>query len=161
MRSQGVGQERPAGVTVIAVLNIIGGAIIALLALVALGAGPEELDLEPGEVAAGAIFLMALAALQITVSVGLLRLRNWARITALVLYSLGALLGFIELVVAGNPLGLLKLVISLVAAVYLNAEGVRDAFYPPLPATWSSPRSETLQEQSDKSESSTGLGPTL
>lgn len=148
------------GVTVIAVLNIIGGAIVALLALVALGAGPEELDLEPGEVAAGAIFLMALAALQITVSVGLLRLRNWARITAIVLYSLGVLLGFFELV-SGNPAGLMKIVIGLIAAIYLGSEGVRDAFdYQPIPATWAQP-SRTSREQPQGSESSTGFDTTL
>lgn len=146
------------GVTVIAVLNIIGGAIMALAALGALGAGPE-LDLEPGAASAVAIFLMTLAALQITVAVGLLHLRNWARITACVLYGLGVLFGFIELV-SGSPAGLLQLVIGLVAAIYLSSEGVREAFdYSP--ATWSSPRSETLQEQPDRSEPGTGFGTTL
>lgn len=147
------------GVTVIAVLNIIGGAIMALAALGALGAGPE-LDLEPEAASAVAIFLMALAALQITVSVGLLRLRNWARITAVVLYSLGVLFGFIGLV-SGSPAGLFQLVIGLVAAIYLSSEGVRDAFNDhPIPATWSRP-SETSQGQSEGSGSSSGFGTTL
>jgi len=118
-------RDRPAGVTVIAVLNIIGAVILGLIGLAAIGAGDPDLT-------AGGLFLLVMAAFTLTVAVGLLRLRNWARITATIMYGLNTLMAFIELVM-GNPAALVGLGVALTMLIYLNREHVREAFTMSLP----------------------------
>lgn len=115
-------RKRPVGVTVIAVLNIIGAVFLGLIGLA--GAG---VIVDSGAAAVAGAFVVGISVFTIAVAVGLLRLRNWARITAIVLYAINALLGLIELVF-GNPFGLLSMGVALTILIYLNLEHVREAF---------------------------------
>ena len=115
-------QERPGGVTFLAVLNIIGAVIVGIIGLAALQ------YLQDASLAAlyGTIGIGVMV-FNITISVGLLRLKNWARIIAIVGYSLGAIGGLITLA-TGDPLGLFQLAVAITIIIYLNRHHVRQAF---------------------------------
>lgn len=102
--------QRPTGVTIIAVLDFIGAAACAILALLmfaggamlgslfnaaanangASGAGMGASFMAGIGIFGGVIFLF-FAALAIFVAIGLLKLKNWARIVTIVLSALGLL----------------------------------------------------------------------
>lgn len=111
------GSGRPSGVTLVAVLNIIGGVIagiggVALAVGVGLGYG---------------LMLLLPALFAVVVAVGLLNLRGWARILAIVGYALNSVGGFIMLT-NGNLAGLLQLGIAFAVIAYLTRPHVRSAF---------------------------------
>jgi hypothetical protein len=98
---------RPAGVTIIAILGIIGGALAALIGLWLWigGAMVSTMAYRPavrmmgmGGAFAGVV-LLGIGALVIVTSIGLLKLQEWARILAIVLnavHLLVAALGLME-----------------------------------------------------------------
>jgi hypothetical protein len=98
--------ERPTGVTVIAVLDFIGAGLVALVAigLIALG-GVLTTAMSSTPLAAltgaGAVIVavicLGFAALGIVIGIGMLKLRNWARIVTIVLTGLGLLGGVLGL----------------------------------------------------------------
>ncbi len=105
--------ERPAGVTVLAVLLMIFAAFAAFagLAFLVLGlGGGAALQMRgantgmsamiAGMGALGGVFLLGLAAVYVVVGVGLLKLLNWARVVTLVLVGLGLLFAAIGLLTA-------------------------------------------------------------
>jgi type II secretory pathway pseudopilin PulG len=113
-----VSMERPAPVTVLAVLQFIGGAacllLAAVLAVVVFG-GRAQAD----EIAFGSGFLVGLlgmAAFQIVCGIGLWRLRSYGRIMQLISAGIGLL---------GIPVGTL---ISIVILVYLLKPGIKLLF---------------------------------
>ncbi len=92
--------ERPTGVTIISVLAFIGAGFLVLVALGALLGGamissmmnyPWAGMLTGVAAVIVAVILLGLAALEIVVGLGLLKLRNWARIMTIVLVGLGLL----------------------------------------------------------------------
>ena len=95
--------NRPAGVTILAVLEFIGAACLALLGvLVIVGAGAGFLgSMSQGQGGMGglmamlggalAVFLFVFAAIGGLVGWGLLTLKNWARIVQIVFSALGVL----------------------------------------------------------------------
>ncbi len=115
-------QRRPGGVTFLAGLNIVGAVIVGIIGLVAVQ------FLQDASLAAlyGTIGIGVMV-FNITISVGLLRLKNWARIIAIVGYSLGALGGLITLA-SGDPLGLFQLAVAIAIITYLSRRHVRQAF---------------------------------
>jgi hypothetical protein len=150
--------KRPVGVTVIAVWNIILAVLLGLGGLI----GAVEMAGEDHAAAAVAgVFIVGLAVLAIIVAVGLLHLRNWARITATVLYGINALAGFIELLL-GNPFGLVGLVVALTILIYLNRAQVREAFTSHLQTeiTSFSPSVEASKGRAGESEPGVGLDTT-
>lgn len=124
-RARSAGRKRPIGVSVLAVFNIIGA---ALFGLAALGAGAEI----PDPAAAGAVGAIfgSVAVFGLVVAIGLWRLRNWARITAVVLYSLSCLGGVVSLFTGAALGGFVQLLVAGGLIAYLCSEGVRDAFDP-------------------------------
>lgn len=120
--SKAEGRRRPIGVSVLAVLNILGG---VLLGLAAMGAANEAADVDVAGPAAAVLGAMAVG--QIVVGTGLWRLRNWARKVAVSLYGLSAVIGILTLFM-GSVAGLLQAGIAVSWAVYLSREHVRDAF---------------------------------
>jgi hypothetical protein len=142
--------QRPAGVTVIAVLDFIGGAfcvIFGLLAFVggsfisgmfsAANAGPAS-GLAAGIGAIiGAVFLV-FAAIAVITGIGLLKLKGWGRILEIILAVLG-LIGVIK-AIAGGALhaGSTSLAILIVEIAYfiwvlwyMFTPGVKAAFSGP------------------------------
>jgi len=91
--------QRPTGVTILAVLAFIAGVFLVVAALLSLlgGAlvstlGSSHMGLIAGLGAAVvAIFFLLLAVLEVVIGVGLLKLRNWARIVTIVLVGLSLL----------------------------------------------------------------------
>lgn len=109
--------NRPGGITTIAVLNIIGGVIVALGSLVA------SVNEEPliGLLGLGfGVFLIGVA-------IGLLKLKQWARIVAIIGYSINLLGGLVQL--GSLPiLGLFGIGIAVTVLVYLNTNKVKSTF---------------------------------
>lgn len=109
---------RPFGVSFLAGLNILG-ALLLMGAAFALGLS--------GESAGVAAVLGLLGVGQFLIARGLWRLKNWARITALVCYGLSATLGLIALF-TGNPMGLVQLLVAGSITGYLSRAHVVEAF---------------------------------
>jgi hypothetical protein len=113
--------SRPMGVTVIAVLNFIGAALIALGFVFALFEGGQDvvaLSIVPFQI----IFL-------VLVGMGLLQLKPWGRIIALIGYSLNVLLDFYSLFSGtAAPATYINLVIAAIVIGYLLRPNVAQAF---------------------------------
>lgn len=93
--------ERPTGVTILAVLALIGAGLSVVAALLVLlgGAMVANMASRPGlGMMAGVggviigVFLLGVAALYAVAGVGFLKLQNWARILVVVLCGLGRFL---------------------------------------------------------------------
>ena len=144
--------ERPAGVTVIGVLEILSAACCALLGILFLFGGAFFMTLmqrsggttSPGAgamVAGGFAFVgiicFAIAALDVIVSIGMFKLREWARITTIVLCSIGVVLGLLGFLrptpmagafLAGLFMRLVGLAINALIIWYLLQANVKQAF---------------------------------
>jgi hypothetical protein len=114
--------RRPTGVSVLSVLNMVGG---ALMIVAAVGVGSVTTD--PGEAAAVGAVYAVLGLSSIAVSIGLWRLHNWARVVTVVLYGISVVTGLLSLVM-GVPLGLLQAIIAGSIARYLCREEIASAF---------------------------------
>lgn len=130
--------NRPTGVTVIAVLFFIGACLLALLACLFLVGGgvaarfmPPDARIPAGIMAAvgavGAIFFLVLAALYVAVGMGLLKLKEWARITAVVLAGISLLFGLLGLI-HFHPFALVRLALAGWILWYLLQPHVVAAF---------------------------------
>lgn len=109
-------KTRPVGVSVLAVLNMLG-AVLMMVGALGLGLSAHEW---------GAALLLGLLGFgQLWVARGLWRLQNWARLTALICYGLSSLAGLVALL-AGEPAGLIQLLVAGGLAGYLTR--VREAF---------------------------------
>lgn len=121
-RAQPAQRSRPVGISVLAVLNVIGAVVVGVAAL---AVGSEVGD-PAAAGAAGAVLGLA-AVLSLVVAVGLWKLRNWARITALVLYSLSVVSGLASLIL-GDPSGVFQMLVAGGIVTYLCRARVREAF---------------------------------
>jgi hypothetical protein len=149
--------NRPQGVTVIAVLHFIGAAFLGCLGLAFLlggGVMAAAIARHTGISAAvigsvgivAFVMFMCFAALNVLIGWGLLNLKEWARIVAIVFAGLGVLGGFFSLF-RFSFFGLIRLAISgwiiwyllqpqVVAAFRgLPATGVPPPMPPPVPRT--------------------------
>lgn len=90
-----VTRKRPVVITILAVLNILGGAfsIIAAAVVVAIRFAGDKQEMDPVVAAILAAFLGILGLLGVMIGMGLLRLQSWARTAQIVLSCIG-LLGF-------------------------------------------------------------------
>ncbi len=120
--------ERPVGVTILAVLEFISAGFFILLGLLllvgggvlgALGGGGEASGYMAAVAAMGAVagvVVLILSVIPLAIGIGLWKLRNWARIVAIVFSGLGVLsnlLGVIGGVTAGEMFSLSSSVIGL------------------------------------------------
>jgi hypothetical protein len=99
--------QRPAGIVVIALLNIILGAVFTVMGLSA-STGFDGIT-----VLAGAVSIL--------VSIGLLGLRRWAWWLAVILYAINIIVGL----TFSNPM---MSIMGLLISTYLWSSGVRQAF---------------------------------
>ena len=136
-------QQRPVGVSIIAVLNWIGGGLLGmgglfmLIIVVALGNVPTDPSGLTGPIVGlgmtlflvlTAVFVV-LSVLTIAVGVGLWRLRPWAQITQIVLGGLSILSGLTNLSSRNLDTSTLCLFIpALVVVTYLLLPTTRAAF---------------------------------
>jgi hypothetical protein len=142
--------QRPTGVTIIAVLDFIGAAGLLILGLLAFaggsllagffnaaatangttGAAPAAGWMAGLGIFLGAIFL-AVAIFVIFVAIGLLKLKNWARITTIVFSALGLLsnLNGFRGGMAGGIVGpIIGLAINILIIWYMLQPNVKAAF---------------------------------
>lgn len=120
--SQAQARRRPLGVSVLAVLQVLGG---VLLGLAAMGIANEAADVDAAGPVAAVLGTMAVG--QILVGTGLWRLRNWARKIAVVLFSVSAVIGVLVMFM-GNVSGLFQAGFAGSWAIYLSRDHVRNAF---------------------------------
>ena len=135
--------ERPVGVTILAVLCFLGaaGSVLGDLAMGAVSAlaGAHAHTPLGGLIGLGgtaaAIVMFLLAALDLAVGIGLLKLQEWARITLLVLTAIGA--AFVVVGFVGSLLHpiifmliyqLIVLAIEVWVIVYLMRASTKAAF---------------------------------
>jgi hypothetical protein len=143
--------QRPTGVTIIAVLDFIGAALCVILGLLmfaggamlgslfsaaatangANGAAPVSGFMAGIGIFIGAIFIF-FAVLAIFVALGLLKLKNWARITSIVLSALGLLGSIRNLALGFHGSGMVMTIIFLAYYIwviwYLLQPNVKAAF---------------------------------
>jgi hypothetical protein len=141
--------QRPTGVTVIAVLDFIGAAFCVIGGVLMFAGGAMLGSLfgaaanANGTPAVGAgvmagmgaalgVIFLLIAALAIVVAMGLLKLKNWARITTIVLAALG-LLGSIRNFIGGLGNGAIIMGVIFVAYYiwviwYMLQPNVKQAF---------------------------------
>jgi uncharacterized membrane protein (DUF2068 family) len=131
--------QRPLGVTILAVLNIVGGVLGLLASLFMLGLfglGGSAVGAETvGAVNGAALVTLVISILQIIVGVGLWRLLGWARFATVVVTFMNFGNAFWRTwggVQTGNVTeiigGLTGVIISLIIAYYLYRPDVRGAF---------------------------------
>jgi len=111
--------RRPGGVTLLSVINFIGG-VLYLIVAVAISGGAAD----AGAMAA-VCALLGLSS--IALAVGLWALCNWARVTAVVLYGLSVLFGLFSLL-AGSPAGLVQIIVAGFILSYLCGSQTISAF---------------------------------
>jgi hypothetical protein len=149
--------QRPAGVTVIAVLDFIGAAFCVIGGLLMFAGGAMLGSLfgaaatangAPGAAPAAGLFAgigifagviaLAFAALAVFVALGLLKLKNWARMTTIVLSALGLLLSIPGLLngFRGGPIVMTIIVLAyyIWTIWYMLQPNVKAAFGQPATA---------------------------
>ena len=97
--------NRPTGVTIIAILGFLGAFLLTIVgcgllfgsAIVATLGMSVPASLVGIGVAMAAVFFFGLAALDVVTGIGLLNLRNWARLVTIVLVGLGLLFAVLGL----------------------------------------------------------------
>lgn len=130
-------RKRPTGVTIIAVLTIIGGiiALIVGIALVALAPLLSQLNVSDGSNTFNdSIFMGMLGALLIVLGIasfvvawGLLKGKGWAWIVAIILSIISIATSIISLV-AGQGGSVGSIIINGVILYYLNRSNVKSYF---------------------------------
>lgn len=137
--------ERPTGVTILAVLCFLGAvcALLAglmffvggsLLSGMAHSAGPGSALLAMGGAVIGVICLF-FAVLYFAVGLGLIKLQNWARVTAIILAAIGIIFGLFGLLGQAMHLMIFSLIFQLIflaiyvwILIYLLKPHVKQAF---------------------------------
>jgi uncharacterized membrane protein HdeD (DUF308 family) len=116
-------KHRPLGVTIIAILTVIGG--IAFLA-----SGITAVTVAPATVGMSAITGAALLALGIAYFVmayGLSKGKGWAWTITVVLSCIGIALGFVS-IVTGNVGAIFNVIINAIILYYINRPHVKSFF---------------------------------
>ena len=138
--------QKPTGVILIGILYIIG-AIVSLLAglaafffggalmMHAAAYGMPVTGMAGGIGAFIGVILLVSAALALIIAIGLLGLKNWARIIAMVLSAIGAVFGLLAVFALMMHFAaimafwqLIKIAINVLIVWYLNQPQVKQAF---------------------------------
>jgi hypothetical protein len=139
--------NRPAGVTILGVLAIVGGVFALLIGLLFLvGSGFLAQHMAPlplifaGLATIGGVFLILLAVFDLVLGIGLLKLANWARLVTMVFAAIGlvfAALGTLGAMVHFFPFLMMRRAVSGVIDAlilwYLSQPHVKQAFLHALP----------------------------
>jgi len=131
-------RQRPVGVSVVAVWQYIVAGFLGLGALLLLFAGSvfeEVVSGAAGDLAGGffivvGIILLLFLALFIALGIGLWRMKSWAHITTIIVYSLNILLTVAGMA-SGNDIqssNFIGLLIAIAIVVYLALPATRAAF---------------------------------
>jgi hypothetical protein len=138
--------QRPTGVVLIAALYILGGAFSVLAGLAAFFIGgaflmrATTLGLPVSGIAGGmgtilGVILIVIGALALIIAIGLIGMKGWARVIAMVLSSIVVVFGVLHIFVLMIHFMMFRVFFMLVRVVinglilwYLNQPGVKQAF---------------------------------
>jgi hypothetical protein len=129
--------KRPAGVTVLAVLALVGGTIQLVSSLGFFGVSLFQMPAWMGVFAgvssaamlSAGVFSLAIAIAAIAFGVGALQLRSWAWLTGMVVYGIELVAGIVQLLSTGVAVyPILMVVLSVAIVAYLASATVREAF---------------------------------
>ena len=123
-------KHRPLGVTIIAILTIIGGIGFLASGIAAVGVAPFLPDLGILSAAIGAV-LIALGIAYFVMAYGLWKGKGWAWTITLVLSFIGIVLG-IASIVTGNIGAVFHLIINIIVVYYLYRPNVKAFFGKPV-----------------------------
>jgi lysylphosphatidylglycerol synthetase-like protein (DUF2156 family) len=123
-------KHRPLGVTIIAILTIIGGIGFLASGIAAVVAAPFLSDMEGLSAGIGAA-LMALGIAYFVMAYGLWKGKGWAWTITLVLSFIGIVLG-IASIVTGNIGAVFHLIINIIVVYYLYRPNVKAFFGKPV-----------------------------
>lgn len=110
-------KRRPKGVTAVAILTLIGATGWGLFGVLLLTQG-QATDIAVG------VLLLLLTGAYIVLVAGLLRLKNWARVTLIVIQIINALMS----VFGAGALAGLQVILAIIIVIYLFRPHVRAAF---------------------------------
>jgi uncharacterized membrane protein (DUF2068 family) len=119
-------KHRPLGVTIIAILTIIGGIGFLASGIAALGAAPFLSDMEGLSAGIGAA-LIALGIAYFVMAYGLWKGKGWAWTITLILSYVGIALGIVS-IVTGNIGAVFHLIINIIVVYYLYRPNVKMFF---------------------------------
>ena len=123
-------KHRPIGVTIIAILTIIGGIGFLASGIAAVVAAPFLSDMEGLSAGIGAA-LIALGIAYFVMAYGLWKGKGWAWTITIILSFIGIALGFASIVV-GNIGAIFHLIINIIVVYYLYRPYVKAFFGKPV-----------------------------
>lgn len=120
---------RPTGVSVLAILMIVGGALGILGSFFAILAAASLVGAFGALIAMVVVIPLIIAVVQLVVGVGLWKLMPWAWMAAVVVVAIGAILAIINLI-TGNSAGsnIVSILIDAIILWYLFRPEVMMAF---------------------------------
>jgi hypothetical protein len=135
-------QQRPLGITILAVISIILAGLSILWSLLVLGFGgltsltgalfsAEQMASFGGSAVLSGSLGIVVAILHIVVAIGLLRLKQWAWLLAVIAYAVTVILGIAGIFGGGFLTvccGALGLILPIGVLIYLLSGNVRAAF---------------------------------
>ncbi len=127
--------ERPASITVIAILQILGAGFTVLVALLGLLFGASvsvigssgEATVAGGFIAAISLLTLLLGVLSLILAIGLLQMRGWAWVGTLIVQGISICLGLLNLM-SGEGKTVIGILLSGLIISVLLQPNVRRAF---------------------------------
>lgn len=128
--------KRPAGITILAMIHLIGGMFTVGLSVIFLGgavnpdaATTADTEVSTGELLAASVAIFISGAAGLLTSYGLFTLKGWGRILAIVFTFVNIIYSLINLFNAVNIVGaFVGIAISGLILYYLNTTSVKRAF---------------------------------
>ena len=126
-------QHRPTGITIIAVLMIIGGLILIFTGITPLFLGPLiSIDISNYPISAlgllvtiGGLVLVGLGIASLIVSWGLLKGKRWARTITLIISFIAIIFAIISLVSSGELTHVISIIIYGIIIYYMFTDKVK------------------------------------
>jgi hypothetical protein len=127
-----VTQHRPTGITIIAILMIIGGLILLFTGIAPLFLGPLiSLDSDGSSnalgflITIGGLVLVALGIASLIVSLGLLKGKGWARTITLIISIIAIIFGIISLVSSQDLIHIIEIIVYGIIIYYMFTDKVK------------------------------------
>ncbi|HSF51946.1 MAG TPA: hypothetical protein VLA74_14395, partial [Nitrososphaeraceae archaeon] len=129
-----VSQHRPTGITIIAVLMIIGGLVLLFTGITPLFLGPlisleSSSDYQISElgllITIGGLTLVGLGVASLVVSWGLLKGKGWARTITLIISIIAIIFAIISLVSSGDLVHVISVIIYGIIIYYMFTNKVK------------------------------------
>ena len=125
-------QHRPTGITIIAILMIIGGLILLFTGIAPLFLGPLiSLDSDGSSntlgflITIGGLVLVALGIASLIVSWGLLKGKGWARTITLIISIIAIIFGIISLVSSQDLIHIIEIIVYGIIIYYMFTDKVK------------------------------------